>query len=460
MFDGPDSATSSAPTGTAGELVSSCVQAALTAVSVAAGLPVDGLDGPQLRELCLGLERLRRVLDATQVHALGELDRRRHTDIRCGASTSKWLAAQASLPMGVARRRLALARRLSDDPALEPVADALARGAVGADHARVLAGAVNERNSHALAPVMADLLEAAPAMVFDVWKAHVEHLASMADPDGSHDPDGDLLANKLRLSRSNDFMLVRGELVGEHAVCVADALNAVADELFHQFTRDAENSGGATAVPSRSTLMALALEEVCRRALATDASSTSKPKVEATLVLHASNDRSGVDGTREGSAHLDIWGLHHHLLGPLPASRVPTFLCDAGFHAVVLDSLGRPTDAGREVRHPSTAQRWSLLARDGCCTFPGCDAHLGWLDAHHVRHWAHGGTTDTDNLVVLCRRHHRVAHRSGWSLELDADGWTRWTAPDGHTFFGQRHHHRRDHQMAHNPTTRAGPSLE
>ena len=416
-------------------IVATCVDAATTAVGATAALPVDSLDGSELRAVTVQLEQLRRVLDATEHHALAELDRRRHTDLRLGAATSKWLAREARLPVGVARGRLALARRLADDAALAPVAGALDGGRIGSDHARVLAGAVNERNADALAPVLDDLIEASQAMVFDVWKAHVGHLAAMADPDGTHDPDKDLLANRLTLSPSTDFLLVRGELVGEHAICVADVLNAVADELFHQFSKDADVTDGALRIPPRSTLMALALEEVCRRALATDASSTTKPRTEATLTIHASHNGDHGDGD-----HLDIWALHHRVLGPIPLDRIPSFLCDATFHTVVLDSLGLPRDLGRGHRHPTPAQRRALLARDGCCVFPGCDAHLGWLDAHHVRHWDDDGPTDLDNLVMVCRRHHRVAHRRGWSLVLDEEGWTRWTAPDGHSFWGQRHH--------------------
>jgi hypothetical protein len=438
MFDQHDPAAQSdtapaAVAATAGALAVSCVDTAHTSVAVAAAMPVDGLDGPQLRALTLQLEQLRRLLDATEHHALAELDRRRHTDLRLGAATSKWLAHGAHLPAGVARSRLALAKRLTDDPALHPVAAALDAGRIGTDHARVLTGALNERNTHALTPVLDDLIDASQAMVFDVWKRHVEHLADMADPDGTHNPDRDLLANTLTLSPSNDFMLLRGELVGEHAICVADVLNAIADDLFHQHTRDAAASNGALRVPPRSTLMALALEEVCRRALATDASSTKKPQVEATLVIHAS---------RNGD-HLDIWAVHHHLLGPIPAAQLPTFLCDATFCAVILDTLGLPTDLGRDHRHPTPAQRRALIARDGCCTFPGCDAHIGWLDAHHIRYWHRGGATDLPNMVLLCRRHHRVAHRQGWTLTLSHDGWTRWTTPDGHTFWGQRHHRQR-----------------
>jgi hypothetical protein len=37
-------------------------------------------------------------------------------------------------------------------------------------------------------------------------------------------------------------------------------------------------------------------------------------------------------------------------------------------------------------------------------------------------HWARGGTTDLDNLVLLCHRHHRLVHEGGWQLVKRADG--------------------------------------
>ena len=42
------------------------------------------------------------------------------------------------------------------------------------------------------------------------------------------------------------------------------------------------------------------------------------------------------------------------------------------------------------------------------------------MDAHHVHHWAHGGETRLDNLVLLCRRHHKLVHEGGYSVERHA----------------------------------------
>ena len=34
--------------------------------------------------------------------------------------------------------------------------------------------------------------------------------------------------------------------------------------------------------------------------------------------------------------------------------------------------------------------------------------------AHHITHWADGGATSLDNLVLLCGHHHRTIHHTPW----------------------------------------------
>jgi hypothetical protein len=48
-----------------------------------------------------------------------------------------------------------------------------------------------------------------------------------------------------------------------------------------------------------------------------------------------------------------------------------------------------------------------------------------------VIHWADGGPTAVHNLLLLCRRHHRLVHRGGgFALEL-VDGRPVFRRPDG-----------------------------
>ena len=43
------------------------------------------------------------------------------------------------------------------------------------------------------------------------------------------------------------------------------------------------------------------------------------------------------------------------------------------------------------------------------------------IDGHHILHWADGGATELENLVSLCRPHHRAVHEQGWRIHI-ADG--------------------------------------
>ncbi|SHN75956.1 HNH endonuclease signature motif containing protein [Cryptosporangium aurantiacum] len=103
-----------------------------------------------------------------------------------------------------------------------------------------------------------------------------------------------------------------------------------------------------------------------------------------------------------GTAVTD-WG------GILPAHAARRIACDAGVNRVVLGPGDVPLSAGRRTRLPTPAMRRVLIARDGGCRFHGCDRPPAWTEAHHVTHWADGGPTNLDNLVLLCPFHHHRA---------------------------------------------------
>jgi len=95
---------------------------------------------------------------------------------------------------------------------------------------------------------------------------------------------------------------------------------------------------------------------------------------------------------------------------PVARETMRRILCDAGITRIVSDGEGQPLDVGRTVRTVTPAIRRALDARDGGCTWGGCDAPAGWCDAHHIEHWADGGDTSLANMRLLCRRHHSAIH--------------------------------------------------
>ena len=85
--------------------------------------------------------------------------------------------------------------------------------------------------------------------------------------------------------------------------------------------------------------------------------------------------------------------------------------CDATLVPHLLGTAGAPLTVGRVARLFTRAQRRHLWLRDRTCTWPGCTAPAAWTQAHHIRHWADGGPTDTTNAALLCQRHHTTVHR-------------------------------------------------
>src|SRR5260370_2829109 len=86
---------------------------------------------------------------------------------------------------------------------------------------------------------------------------------------------------------------------------------------------------------------------------------------------------------------------------PISAKIVERLACDCNVTRVLLGADGRVIDVGRAKRVVSGPARRALNARDGSCRWPGCDRPPSWTAAHHVVHWAHGGSTDLDNLILL-----------------------------------------------------------
>jgi Domain of unknown function (DUF222)/HNH endonuclease len=104
-------------------------------------------------------------------------------------------------------------------------------------------------------------------------------------------------------------------------------------------------------------------------------------------------------------------------LSPRTARRLG---CDASLVTVLEGEDGKVLNVGRRSRIVPAHIRRALLERDGVCRYPGCHESR-YVDAHHLDHWADGGETSLDNLVTLCRFHHRQLHRGCFEVLAEDD---------------------------------------
>jgi hypothetical protein len=114
----------------------------------------------------------------------------------------------------------------------------------------------------------------------------------------------------------------------------------------------------------------------------------------------------------------------------LTAEEIRRLACDANLTRVIFGPESQPLDVGRTKRLVTPALRAAVCARDLRCVLPTCDRDSNWCDVHHLTHWANGGETNIDNLILLCRHHHVLVHEGGWAL-TGRPGDLRFFRPDG-----------------------------
>jgi hypothetical protein len=141
--------------------------------------------------------------------------------------------------------------------------------------------------------------------------------------------------------------------------------------------------------------------------------------------LHRHSDQ--VDPAHE-HCHLD----DKHWISPATARRLS---CDTSLITVLEDKRGNVLNIGRRTRTVPASIGRALALRDPTCRFPGC-CESRYVDAHHIKHWADGGETSLDNLVTLCRYHHRQLHQGTFGITVNNTGGEMqlvFSAPSGTT---------------------------
>jgi hypothetical protein len=354
------------------------------------------------------IERAVRVLEAERSRRLAEFERRgAHADDGF-LSMSSWLVARHRVAPSTATRRVRVARSLQRMP---HAAEAYATGELSEAAVGLLTAAAGA-HPEAFARAEEALLEAARTLPVSGLRSVVEYWSQAQDLAAAEDEqDRRFERRRLHVSPTLEGMVrVDGDLDAEAGQALMTALRAVMDA-------DARTRG-TPELRAPASRRADALGEICRAWLdGQDRPSIAgeRPHVEVLVDLEALAGRAG------RSELVDT--------GPVTPATARRLACDAKVSRVITDGPSRPLELGRSTKVVSAALRRAVTVRDGGCRFPGCGRPPGWCDAHHVRHWADGGDTSLDNLVLLCRPHHRAIHR-GFGLAM-ADGQPVFTKPDG-----------------------------
>ena len=357
------------------------------------------------------LQRAVEQLEAERLRRLAEIDRRGLYQRDGFLSAASWLVSSHKVAWGNARAELRIARALRDMPRS---LRALQEEEVSMSAIRVLAGA-RETDPVAFDRSELQLLEAARIhaigdlqRVVALWRQQVDH---------AHDLRGDDAARaRRRLHASATYLgMVRvdGDLDPETGEALLTALRAVLD------AEARSQSGDEDRTPAQRR--ADALGEICPQWLdRSDRPMVGGERPHVTLTV----DAGMLAGHSAGRAELDQ-------TGPVPEEIARRHVCDASVMRVVLSGRSQPMDVGRRTPIVPPAMRRAVIVRDRRCRFPGCDRPHSWCDAHHIVHWADGGPTAVGNLLLLCRRHHRMVHAPGGFRLTMLDSRPVFKRPDG-----------------------------
>ncbi len=130
------------------------------------------------------------------------------------------------------------------------------------------------------------------------------------------------------------------------------------------------------------------------------------------IMLHVDINTLREHGQAASPAHPHCQMEDKHWVSPSTAKRLS---CDASLVTVLEDEQGQVLNIGRRTRSVPASIARALAIRDKTCRVPGC-CESRYVDAHHIKHWADGGETSLDNLVTLCRAHHRQLHQGDFTI--------------------------------------------
>jgi Domain of unknown function (DUF222)/HNH endonuclease len=323
-------------------------------------------------------------------------------------SCADWLGWRTGIAPGAAREKVRVARALASLPLISTTME---RGALSFSKVRAMTRVASPENEADLVEVAAHATAAQMERIVRAWR-RVDRLEDAGAEAARHE------SRYLRVHHDEDGMyVVRGRLDPEVGALLEKALEAAADALYRGAS--VEERAETTVAQRRADAVGLLAERALRGPAAGGSEGCDAQDARPTgradryqVVLHVGSD-----------ARADAGGLH------VSAETSRRLACDAGLVVMTHDAHGRALDVGRKRRTVPAALRRALEGRDPGCRFPGCG--IGHTDAHHITHWAVGGHTRMDNLVLLCRRHHRAVHEAGWTVRLTEEGRAVFHRPDG-----------------------------
>lgn len=325
-------------------------------------------------------------------------------------SPAHWLNYHCGIDLGAAREKVRVAKSLQQLPGID---EAFRSGTISYSKVRAMTRSATPENEQMLLQV-----------ALHGTAQHVEQLVRKYRRTESLTDDrrdqSRYSARELNCYFDEDGMLVlRGRMTPEDGAVFMKAVEAMVAAQNPPVSQDDETATiPEKTFPQKRVDALLALAEQAMNTIEEGLQPlSSAEKYQVMIHMERGNEHQGSIES----------GAHHLPLSPATARRL---CCDASLVPVLEDSSGNVLNVGRKTRAIPPSIRRALQIRDHGCRFPGC-CESRYVDAHHVQHWCDGGETRLDNLVLLCRHHHRLLHQQGYEIVRHGEQQFEFLTPAG-----------------------------
>jgi len=412
--------------------------AAVTALSLPESTPSSSESlGREISELCSYIY----AAEAKLLDLIRQFDTGNHYVALGFHSTAHWLNYQCGMGMNSARERVRVAKALADLPKLQA---GLAEGRLSYSKVRALTRIADSGNEDYLLNIATY-----------GTAHHVEKLVSMFRRSVRlHDTEAAraVYENRELLVTYDEYgaLIIKGRFPAEQGALILNALNRAMEQDFKNLPTAEEDREAVAAdaapdcevsEPSTKPRVRFATRRADGLAAIAETYMNNSENAGNTadryqVVVHVTaggsaeekDERTAISDEvpsllTAGASPEDPPAVTPHIENgsQVIAETAKRVACDCSVVPVKEDYFGEPLSIGRKSRSIPPSIRRALTIRDGGCRFPGC-THTRFVDGHHIQHWADGGETSLDNLVLLCRHHHRLVHEGGFSCSRTPSG--------------------------------------
>jgi len=363
--------------------------------------PIRELSDDELHRRVRETQTQRTWLDAEECRLIAEAEHRRAVAPSTFRDTAAWYQAETGVARSTARTRVEVSLALA---AASGVQDALSMGAIGFDHARIVAEHLATENRDQLLddqPYLVGLARRSTAEEFRKAMADwAADLNQQRDAGSSHH-DQQVKRRKLRKwKRRTDGMNMRLLELDDQG---ADCFDRAVDDAVREQTRAEADAGQLRLDTPIERRRADAALELVRRSRAAD--QATKHKARPTILALCDADLLWDQLKYRGWAELANGER-------ITVQDLRRLACEADIIPIIRDEWGVPLDLGRTVRLATYPQRLALRSCHDTCAMGGCDVPFDWCEIHHLDPWQppFRGETNLENLVPLCSYHHHLVH--------------------------------------------------